>query len=137
MHKSSSAADYRGLLFSLFVLALAAALFIMPSLNSSKPRSNGQGLIERTSTQVPGLENYDIREDKAETSVDALVKYRQVSGKDASAIADVRERFVRGEEELRTRVPSLKVEYNRDIRTPEVITPDVWKANIERLTAAS
>ncbi len=137
MHKSSSAADYRGLLFSLFVLALVAALFVAPSLNRSKAGSKGQGLIERTSTHVPGLENYDIRTDKAETSVDALIKYRQDSGKDASAIADVREGFVRGENELRTRVSTLQVEYNSDIRTPEVITPDVYKAQIERLTAPS
>ena len=92
-------------------------------------------LIERTESHVPGLENYDIREDKG--AFESLTKFRQESDKDAAMIADIRADFVRGENELRTRVPSLKVEYNNDIRTPEVITPDVYKSNIERLTAPS
>ncbi len=135
MQKSSHAADYRGLLLSLFVLALAVGLFVVPSFNGSKAVSKGKGLFQRTETHVPGLENYDIRLDKA--AFESLTKYRQESGKDAAAIADIREGFVRGEEELRTRIPTLKVEYNLGIRTPEVITPDVWKAQIERLTAPS
>jgi Fungalysin metallopeptidase (M36)/Fungalysin/Thermolysin Propeptide Motif len=66
-----------------------------------------------------------------------LANFREVAGKDSAIIADVRDGFVRGEEELRTRVPSLKVEYNQDIRIPEVITPDAWKSDIERMTAPS
>ena len=135
MQKSSNTADYRGLLLSIFVLGLAAALFVAPNLFRSKAGSNGKGLIQRTESHVPGLENYDIREDKG--AFESLTKFRQESGKDAAMIADIRADFVRGENELRTRVPTLKVEYNTDIRTPEVITPDVYKANIERLTAPS
>jgi Zn-dependent metalloprotease len=44
---------------------------------------------------------------------------------------------VRGEEILRAKVPSLKIEYNADIRIPEVITPDMWRSDVERLTAPS
>ena len=135
MQKSSKAENYRGLLFSLFVLALATALFIVPNQFSSKAGSNGKGLFQRTESHVPGLENYDIRGDK--TAFESIEKFRQESGKDAALIADVRAEFVRGENALRTRIPSLKVEYNSDIRTPEVITPDVYKATIERLTAPS
>ena len=135
MQRSLNTADYRGLLLSIFVLGLVAALFVAPNLFSSKAGSNGKGLIERTESHVPGLENYDIRDDK--NAFESLTDFRQQSGKDAAVIADVRADFVRGENELRSRVPTLKVEYNRDIRTPEVISPDVYKSNIERLTAPS
>jgi hypothetical protein len=104
MHKSSSAADYRGLLLSLFILALAAALFVMPNLNRSKAGNSGKGLFQRTESHVPGLENFDIREDRSAASEESLLKFRQSVGKDASAIADSRDGFVRGEENLRTRV---------------------------------
>src|SRR5262249_31392020 len=39
--------------------------------------------------------------------------------------------------QLKLRIPTAKVEYNSDIRTPEVITPDVWKNNIAWLSPAS
>ena len=51
--------------------------------------------------------------------------FAKSADKDASAIADLRQDFVVGENALKARVPSLKVEYNSDIRTPEVIAPDV------------
>ena len=44
MQKSSNTADYRGLLLSIFVLGLAAALFVAPNLFRSKAGSNGKGL---------------------------------------------------------------------------------------------
>jgi hypothetical protein len=61
------------------------------------------------------------------------LKYRDTAGKTASFVADVREGFVRGEESLKTRVPTLAIEYNTDIRIPEVIGPDV-KQGVNFLT---
>ncbi|HMS10597.1 MAG TPA: M36 family metallopeptidase, partial [Pyrinomonadaceae bacterium] len=58
------------------------------------------------------------------------------AGKSASFVADVRDGFARGEESLKTRVPSLAVEYNSDIRIPEVIGPDV-KQGVNFLTSPS
>ena len=140
MKKETKAKDYRWLLFSVIVLGLAAALIILPNQFRSEAgnqNTSGEGLIPRTESHEEGLENYDIREHKTEETVEALTKFRQDSNKDAAAVADIREGFVRGENELRTRVPSLKVEYNTDIRIPEVISPDAYKANIERLTGPS
>ncbi|MEO6590197.1 MAG: M36 family metallopeptidase [Pyrinomonadaceae bacterium] len=137
MQKSSNTADYRGLLLSIFVLGLAATLFVVPNLNSSKAGGNGKGLFTRTESQVPGLENFDIRENKSDTTSDSLMKFRQSVGKDASAIADIQQSFVNGENELRTRIPTLKVEYSTNLHSPQVITPDIWKSNIERLSAPS
>ncbi len=138
MQKHFTAKTRWGLLLSLFILGLMAALIALPYQFNSEAESKGspnKGLIERTESHVPGLENYDIREDK--NAFESIEKFRQDSGSSAAAIADIRDGFVRGENELRERIPSLKVEYNNDIRIPEVITPDVYKTNIERLTAPS
>ena len=81
-----------------------------------------------------GIENYDIRTDKSKA--EDLLNFRLSVGKNAAEIADVREGFVAGENTLRERVPTLKVEYNEDIRIPEVIAPDVDKGRAF-LTGAS
>ncbi len=140
MKKETKARDHRGLLLSLVILGLVAALIILPNQFRSEAggqKKVGKGLVNRTESHQEGLENYDIREQTSKETNEFLAKSRQVSGKDAAVVADIRENFVRGEDELRTRVPSLKVEYNADIRIPEVITPDVYKANIDRLTGPS
>ncbi len=136
MQKTSTAEARNPLLLCVFVLGVMAALVILP-LQFRTEAGGQKGLFYRTESHVPGLENYDIRTDKGDEIDNALVKYRQNAGKDSAVIADIRDGFVRGEEQLRQRVPSLKTEYNDDIRIPEVITPDVWKARIERLTAPS
>ena len=117
----------KSLLLSLFVVGLLAALVILPYQFRSEAGSQGKnkGLNPRTESHDEGLPNYDIREAKETEAGDALVKFRQSAGKDASAVATSREGFVRGEEELKSRVPSLEIVYNTDIRTPEVIGPDV------------
>src|SRR5688500_17878163 len=118
MKKETNAKDHRGLLLSLVILGLAAALIILPNQFRSEAggqKKAGDELFERTHSHEEGLENYDIRTDKNEQAAGALVKIRQVSGKDAAVIADTRDSFVRGENTLRTKVPTLKVEYNEDI----------------------
>ena len=45
--------------------------------------------------------------------------------KSPSDVADIRDTFVQGENALKRSVPTLKVEYNDDIRIPEVIASDV------------
>ena len=135
MQKNSKTSDNRGLVLSVFVVGLAAALFVVPSLFSSKAGNVGKGLLVRTSSHDPNLEDYDIRNDKA--AYEIKNGFRQQLGKDASSIADVRDEFVRGEDELRTRIPTLKVDYSTDLRAPQVITPDVWKSEIARMTPPS
>ncbi len=123
MKKDNQTVSRNGLLFSLVVLGLVAGLIAVPNLFRSKAGNSGKGLIQRTESHVPGLENYDIRADKS--AFEKLAGFRASSGKDASLVADIRQSFVDGENALRTKVPTLKVEYNSDIRTPEVIAPDV------------
>jgi len=137
MQKKTAAKGRKPIFLCLIILALTAALFIAPFQFRSEAGNVRKGLIQKTESHSAGLENYDIREQPGQEIADAFLKYRLDAGKDAAAVADVREGFVRGEEILRTKVPGLKVEYNRDIRTPEVITPDVWKPEVERLTAPS
>lgn len=139
MQRSSTAESRYRVLLSLFVLGLFAALFILPyqfrSEAVSPESSDRKGTITRTESHQPGIENFDIREQKTEEVESFILKAREDVGKTAFAVADIRDSFVRGEESLRSRVRSLKVKYNNDIRIPEVITPDAYKTNLERLSA--
>lgn len=137
MKNRSKSEVRRNLILSLFVLGSITAIIVMPFLFGAKAAGQKKGLYTKTESADPCLPNYDIRTEKSEEIPNFLLAARNASGKDAVAVADIRDAFVRGEESLRTRVPSLKVEYNLDIRIPEVITPDVWTKNIARLTGAS
>lgn len=138
MQKSSKTEARRSLLVSLFVLGLIAALVILPSQFRSEAENKDKANTASSRSNAPErLENYDIRDQKGSQIEDILIGFRQESGRNASAVADVRDKFVRGEETLRRTVPTLKVEYNTDIRIPEVITPDVWKQKMEFLTGPS
>ncbi len=110
----------RRIVFCLVVLATLTAVFVMPF----QMRSNAaKGMFQRTESHEADLPNYDIRTDKA--AFDKIAAFRSGLGRNASQIADAREAFVRGENALKQRVPTLKIEYNSDIRIPEVIGPDV------------
>jgi subtilisin-like proprotein convertase family protein len=139
MQKSSTADTRKGLLLTLVVLGLLAALFALPyqfrSEAGAQKNTNPKGLFDRTETGDDPM--YDIREDQSKEVSQALLEFRQKNGKDALAVASEREKFVRAEEALRQRIPNVKVEYNLDIRIPEVITPDVYRNKIEFLTAPS
>src|SRR5689334_17611502 len=138
MQNSSYSETRRGLLMTLILLGLVTALIMVPSQFRSEAGSKtGEGLFTRTSSEDPALPNYDIRWQKSDETETYLTSARQAAGKDASAVADIRDSFVRGENSLRTRVPTVKFEYNEELRRPEVITPDVWKDNVEYLTGPS
>lgn len=110
-------------LFAITAFAIAPAWLVDPSASAQ-----GSGLIEKTISHDPELPNYDIRTDKA--SFKKIEGFRNSNGFTAAGIADVRDSFVQGEESLRSRVPTLKVEYNTDIRIPEVIGPAVGLGKI-------
>ena len=120
--------------FAFAVLGLIAAIIVLPTQFRSKAVNAGQDGSERTVALVKDLENYDIRTDKSQS--ETLLSFRQTVGRDAVAVADARDKFVAGEESLRRTIPTLKIEYNEDIRTPEVIAPDI-KQGGAFLTAAS
>ena len=141
MQRSSTAETRKSLVLSFIVLGLLAALILVPYQFRSEAvtnvNSDKKGLSVRTESHKSGLENYDIRTQKTEETGEALLKFRQESGKSASAIADVRDSFVRGEDNLRTSVKTLKIGYNQDLRVPEVISPDAWVDNVETLSPAA
>ncbi|MCD9185447.1 MAG: M36 family metallopeptidase [Pyrinomonadaceae bacterium] len=136
MQKSSKTETRSSILFCLVFLGLVSALIFLPSQFRSEANSQGKGkgLNPRTESHDQGLPNYDIRADKS--AVEKIEGFRQKAGKNALTVADLRDEFVSGEESLKQRVPTLKVEYNTDIRTPEVIAPDV-KQGRNFLTPAS
>ncbi len=116
----------RRLFFSLVILGFTAAVIILQPFEfrtKAGIQKNGNNSLQQTESREEGIENYDIRTDK--TQADTLISFRQQTGKNAVEIADARDKFVAGENELRQKVPTLKVEYNEDIRTPEVIAPDI------------
>lgn len=126
MLRRSKAEARRSLLLCLIILGLITAIIVVPYQYGTKAASGKrEGLVQKTVSHEEGFPNYDIREDKAQNVEDMLVAYRQASGKDASSVANIRDGFVSGESALRSRVPTLKVEYNTDIRIPEVIGTDV------------
>ena len=86
---------------------------------------SGENISKKSGSASDALENYDIRTDKTQT--DTLLMFRGQSNKDAVQIADLRDKFVAGENALRQKVPNLRVEYNDDLHIPEVIAPDVKK----------
>jgi hypothetical protein len=120
--------------FAFAVLGLIAAIIVLPNQFRSKAVNAGQNGSQTTAGSVRDLENYDIRTDKSQA--ETLLSFRQAAGRDTIAIADARDKFVAREKLLRQTIPTLKVEYNEDIRTPEVIAPDV-KQGGAFLTAAS
>jgi hypothetical protein len=115
--------DRRGVLPAIFALTAITALALAPAWFSDTVSAKGDGLNEKTVSQDPELANYDIRSDKS--AYQKLAAFRDSSGTSAAAVADIRQSFVNGEDALRLRVPTLKIEYNTDIRIPEVIAPDV------------
>ena len=137
MQKKTTAEFRNQSLLLLVILGLTGALFIVPFQFRSQAVSSGIGFIQKTESHSEGLENYDIREQQDPNVAEALSKYRLKTGKDSAMVADIRDGFVRGEEILRSKIPGIKVEYNRDLRIPEVITPDMWRFEVERLTAPS
>ena len=125
MNRSAFAEARWSILLTFLVLGMIAAVAILPSHFRSEAVSNRQesGLSRRTVSHDSSLPNYDIRADKKASQ--KIAQLRGTLNRDASMAADVRDKFARGEEKLKERVPSLKIEYNADMRTPETIAPDV------------
>ncbi len=119
MNNRTSSPKSFGALLTLSMLGLVAALLVLPASFVSDAASAGDGLIDQTKSHEDGLPNYDIREDR--TATEKLESFRQTAGRTAVEVADLREEFVRGEKKLQMRVPDLKVEYNPEIKAPEVI----------------
>src|SRR6476661_2500947 len=139
MQNSTKPGARTGLLVSLFVLGLAVALVVLPYQFRSEAnrQKTGEGLFSRTTANDDRFPNYDIREQKSDEIADYFQSARQSIGRNAAAVADVRDGFTRGESALRSRYDEVKFEYNTDMRIPEVITPDTWKTRLQYLSPSS
>jgi len=116
-----------------FITAIIAVPFQFGTSAASEKKS---GLYVRTESGNDGLAKmWDIREQSGDEFTEALARFRQTVGMDATRVADVRDGFVRGEQTFRQQHPGAKVEYNLDIRTPEILTPDVYEQSIRWLTS--
>ena len=80
------------------------------------------------------LSNYDIRTDEA--AKQTIANFIEQSGQNASAIEQKRARTIAAENDLRSKTPNLVVEYNTDLRIPEVIGTD-FNRGATALTAPS
>ena len=111
---------HRSVILTLIILAVITAVFALPFQlgSTAAPR-----LSRQTETHEDGLPNYDIRTDK--TAGGTLAAFRSKASKTAADVESIRDSFAQGESALRRSVPTLKVEYNADIRIPEVIAPEV------------
>lgn len=99
-------------------LGLITALIAMPFLYG------GSAIAARSDKggRSDSLPNYDIRTDKQK--IETVAELRGRTAMRASDVADLRDAMVSGETELRQRIPSLKVEYDYDLRIPEVIATE-------------
>ena len=124
MKVSFVADSRRSILLSLGILAIITAIVVLPFglRTEAGGKLSGKGLFTRTVSQVDDLPNYDIRSDKG--AFEKMASFRRSLNKDAVSVADVRDSFVAAESKLKSKVPTLKVDYNPEIRTPEVIASD-------------
>ncbi|NOT47774.1 MAG: hypothetical protein HOP17_08485, partial [Acidobacteria bacterium] len=129
----------KALLLCLFVLGAITAVTLLP-FNLGIKVSGQKSETQTPANPEPEFPNFDIRESGSEKKAEVMDYFaaaRTAQHKDASKVADIRDDFARGESDLKSRIPYAKVEYNTDIRTPEVITPDVWQDKMEFLSEPS
>src|SRR5262245_10131550 len=119
----STSAPLRKLFLTLFALVFVTALILAPVLFSANAGNTSQPASEQTRSQDPEYPKYDSRTDKK--AFEKIARIRSRAGRGAPEVADIRGRSVSAEARLRSHVPSLKVEYNNDLRIPEVIGTDV------------
>lgn len=85
--------------------------------------SNESGHVPLKREVSRRISNYDIRLDK--NAREKITSFRGTLNRDDGAVTELQNSLGRAESSLRSRVPNLKIEYSPEIRTPEVITPDV------------
>ncbi len=108
---------------SLGALSVFTAIAVLPfAFGVEAVKKDGESLFKVERSHDPEIPNYDIRTDKG--AFEKIARFRNSQNRSASEVADQRDGLFRGEIALRTKVPTLKMEYSPEIRTPEVIAPD-------------
>lgn len=124
MSRTLVSGNGRRVLVAIFAVAVVATMSLLPRTATRAAKTSS----ERTESHQDGFLNYDIRIDKY--AVEKLASFRTAAGKNAPDIADARDLMVRGEENLKQRTPTIKIEYNLDLQIPEVIAPDVKQGRV-------
>ena len=106
----------------LLVSLIAAGVILSAAALSNRFHSAAAG----GNKPANDFRNYDIRTDK--TAASTLANFRAGFGKNESDIAAARQTLFAGAAELKRRVPTLKIEYNNDLRVAEVVAPDPTKS---------
>jgi hypothetical protein len=119
MKKNTAAKRQRKVLILIVTIGLMTALAGAPALLFRSSSAAGESAPQ---TRRDKLENYDIRTDKE--AVKNIAAFRAQAGKDTSSARQARQTMKEAEDVLRRSVPTLKVEYNEDLKAPEVITPN-------------
>ena len=109
---------FQRFIVSVFVLLILTVAFLL--WNSPL---KVESAIQNASLET--LSNYDIRTDKGATAKQAIEQFIAQTGD--SLIETEREKTIRAEAKLRSEIPNLKIEYNEDLRIPEVISPDFMR----------
>src|SRR5687768_4972445 len=125
MDRSIVAGSRRSILLSLGCLSVISAISVLPFAFGVEAvrKSDGKGLFVQGRSHQEELPNYDIRSDKG--AFEKIAAFRSALNRSASEVANKREDLLRGESALKAKVPNLKVEYGREIFTPEIIGTDV------------
>ena len=109
----------RGYFLTLGILLLITIAAVAPVSFTSSAASNKN---DERQPKAKKIGDYDIRRDK--NSHVKIAEIRGRRGKSAAEIADLRDKLVAGEKKLKAHVPTLVVEYDQDLKVPEVIAPD-------------
>ncbi|QYO64736.1 hypothetical protein [Leptolyngbya sp. 7M] len=114
--------DRKSLMGAFLTFSIVTVLTILPAiLPHAEARSKSNASHPSGSEKV--LPNYDIRTDKGKWT--ERMRFREQAGLTASDIADTREAFVKGENELKTKIPALAIEYSETMQSPEVFSSRV------------
>ena len=117
MENTSLRGTRRSLIAVLCVLGLLVVLTLIPTQFNWEVSSQGGDARTTVPTHEGGLDNYDVRSGAGKEGHSGLLRIRESAGKDAANVADIRDGFVRGEDALRQKVPTLKVEYSENFGT--------------------
>lgn len=135
MHHASRSGSGTSSIRIILLLVFVTVLAVTPVFFVASASKKGSGMTDRTVSHDENLPNYDVRVDKKAFS--HLAASRERLGLNAAAVAELRDKIAKGEQELASRIPSLKVKYDPATRTPELIAPDVLQGKNFLTQAAS
>ncbi len=118
MTKRFNSSARRTILLAITLAAIAVILVLTAQFPSSV---SGSAVSQTSAGELRALPNYDIRTDKSVR--EKLEGFRSTLNRRASP-DDLRHAMFRGEARLKESVPTLKIEYNKELGNAEIVAPD-------------